>query len=387
MKKIVLEFYSCYNLGDDLFVSAFSEHFSRCRIRLLVNPRCIPRNLPSNVKIHFYSYPDMLLRKLMDICDVRGKTGMLHRLEQLRTGCMNRVKAGCDAYVKIGGSIFMQHALDCEEIAFSTEEEPDFRFRDDAGGKGNCFIIGANLGPAYAESYWAEMEEKIQEYRHICLRDYASFCAMRHMPNVQYAPDVLFLTPMPQTASTEENVVISVIDIGKHTQNPRIIDAYYTLLEQAISTFTGADIPVTLVSFCQWQGDERAVQELMARFPEEARLFACCYRGDPKPVLDVLAGASYIIGSRFHSVILGMSFGKPVFPIVYSCKTRHYLSDLRFAGRYAELRDLPSTTLEDMLYNYRHKITADCRAHHRYAVNQFRAVENYLGVHSEKCKT
>lgn len=384
MKTIVLEYYSCYNLGDDLFVSAFSQHFSRCRIRLLVNPRCIPKNLPANVTIHPYSYPDLLLRKLMDVCDVRRKTGMLHRLAQLRTCCMNRIKARCDAYVKIGGSIFMQHAPDCEEIPFSTEETPDFTFRDDTGGKGNSFIIGANLGPVYSESYWAEMEAEFQKYRHICLRDYASYSAMRHMPNVQYAPDVLFLTPMPQTASTGENVVISVIDVGKHTQNPQIIDAYYTLLEQAISHFIGAGIPVTLASFCQWQGDEWAVQELMARFPGEPRLSACRYRGDPRPVLDALAGASYIIGSRFHSVILGMSFGKPVFPIVYSCKTRHYLSDLRFAGRYAELGDLPSTTLEDMLYNYRHRITADCSLHHRYAVNQFRGVENYLGTHSKK---
>ena len=49
MKKIVLDYYSCYNLGDDLFVSAFASHFSQCDIRLLVNPKCIPLNLPSNV--------------------------------------------------------------------------------------------------------------------------------------------------------------------------------------------------------------------------------------------------------------------------------------------------------------------------------------------------
>ena len=378
MKKIVLEYYSCYNLGDDLFVSAFAAHFARCRIRLLVNPKCIPRDLPSNVKVHPYSYPDLLLRKLMDLCDVRGKIGMLHTLQRLRAGCMGRIKARCDAYVKIGGSIFMQHAPGCEEIDFSVEEAPDFSFRHHTCGSGNSFIIGANLGPVYSESYWAEMEAEFGKHRHICLRDYASFCAMRHMPNVQYAPDVLFLTPMPPTEPKGENVVISVIDMGKHTQDSRIIDAYYSLMEQAISWFLAAQIPVTLASFCQWQGDEKAVQELMARFPEKTGLSVCCYRGDPRPVLEALAGASYIIGSRFHSVILGMSFSKPVFPIVYSCKTEHYLSDLRFAGRYAGLRSLPSTTLEDVLYNYQHRITVDCSQHHRYAVNQFRGLENYL---------
>ena len=325
----------------------------------------------------------MLLRKLIDMCDARGKTGMLRKLESLRANCMRRLKARCDAYVKIGGSIFMQHAPGCEEIDFSTAEKPDFTYRNSTGDTGNSFIIGANLGPAYSESYWADMEAEFQKYRHICLRDYASYCAMRHMPNVQYAPDVLFLTPKPPVEPKGRNILISVIDIGKHTQDSRIVDAYYGLLEQAISFFLHADVPVTLASFCQWQGDERAVQELLARFPEEPRVSACCYRGDPKPVLEALAGASYIIGSRFHSVILGMSFGKPVFPIIYNCKTQHYLSDLYFAGRYARLRDLPSTTLEDVLYNDQHQITVDCSQHHRYAVNQFRGLEDYLGIRSK----
>ena len=73
MKKIVLDFYSCRNLGDDLFVWVFSKHFSDCRIRLLANPKCIPTFLPQNVRVHPYSYPDLLLRKLTDMSAARGK--------------------------------------------------------------------------------------------------------------------------------------------------------------------------------------------------------------------------------------------------------------------------------------------------------------------------
>ena len=31
-KQIVLDFYSCHNLGDDLFVETFAKHFSDCII-------------------------------------------------------------------------------------------------------------------------------------------------------------------------------------------------------------------------------------------------------------------------------------------------------------------------------------------------------------------
>ena len=52
MKKILLDFYSCRNLGDDLFVKIFSDYFRDCRINLIVNLRYIPKDLGTNVKIH-----------------------------------------------------------------------------------------------------------------------------------------------------------------------------------------------------------------------------------------------------------------------------------------------------------------------------------------------
>ena len=116
MKKIVLRFYSCHNLGDDLFVLLFTEHFSSCRIRLLVNPKCIPGELPPNVRIHPYSYLDFLLCKLIDLCDVHGITGALRLLNRFQTGCIDILKSNCDAFVKIGGSIFMR--LDARKSIF-----------------------------------------------------------------------------------------------------------------------------------------------------------------------------------------------------------------------------------------------------------------------------
>lgn len=377
-KQIVLDFYSCYNLGDDLFVEAFAEYFSDCDIRLLANPKCIPKGLPDNVRVHPYSYLGLLLRKLTDVCASRGREKLARSMERMPGRCLNRIGARCDAFVKIGGSIFMQHAPGCREIDFSTAEKPDFSLRRSTGGRGNRFIIGANLGPVYSEDYWEQMAKKFQEYRHVCLRDYASYRKMRAAPNVQYAPDVLFLVPKPYPGTCEENVAISVMDVSRNTEDAAVIRAYYDLLERAIAYFLDREVPVTLMSFCQWQGDEQAVQELLNRFPEEKRLSACCYRGSARRILRVLSGASFVIGTRFHSTILGISFGKPVFPIVYNSKTAHYLADLSFPGKSAALEELPSVTLDDVLYNYRNQIVADCADHHRYAVNQFRVLEEYL---------
>ena len=378
MKKIILQFYGCYNLGDDLFVKVFSEHFPDCRIRLLGNPRCVPQGLGEHVSVHPFSWTDMALRKGMSLCDRDGVRWMCRLLDRVSQSRLNGIRRGCDAFVRIGGSVFMEHAPGCTEIDFATEQAPDFRFENGPVGPGNTFIIGANLGPVYSEGYWDRIEDQFRQYRHVCLRDYASYCKMRHLPQVQYAPDVLFLVPKPEVPETGENVVISVIDMANHTDNDAIIEAYERLLEQAVVYFSDRGIPVTLVSFCQWQGDEAAANRLLERVGERENVSTCFYRGDAAPVLEALARATYVIGSRFHSIILGLSFGKCVFPNLYNCKTRHYLKDLRLSGKSAEMEDLPGMTLEDVLYNYRNHIQTDCTDHRRYAENQFRGLREYL---------
>ena len=45
MKKILLNYYSRNNLGDDLFIKIFTEYFNDCLIYLIVNPRYTLKNM------------------------------------------------------------------------------------------------------------------------------------------------------------------------------------------------------------------------------------------------------------------------------------------------------------------------------------------------------
>ena len=161
-KQIVLDFYSCYNLGDDLFVETFAKHFSDCEIHLLVNPKCVPKKLPPNVRILHFSHVDLRLRRISNLASHRGRQKMVHMVEHVRQRRLKHIANGCDAFVKIGGSIFMQHAPGCAEIDFSTQEKPDFALRPAQGSRGNRFIIGANLGPVYSEDYWEQIDEEFR---------------------------------------------------------------------------------------------------------------------------------------------------------------------------------------------------------------------------------
>lgn len=375
MKKITAYFYGCANLGDDLFVRTLAEQFPDCRIRLIANPKCIPRGLGDNVSIHPHSFSNLVLMKLQSVFGEDSKVGMLARKCNAR--CFRAAAGSSDAYVYIGGSIFMEHARGIAPLAFSASEKPEYTVESEAL-EGNTFVIGANLGPVYSENYWKNIRGTLKGFSHVCLRDWASYSRVRDLSHVQYAPDVLFLVERPQVPEKGENVVISLVDIARHTDNADVIDAYYRLMADAVMAFSARNIPVTLLSFCQWEGDEAAIERVKHMLPEENTVSTVCYHTDMNEMLEVLSGASFVIGSRFHSTILGISFGKPVFPVSYNCKTEHYLQDLGFSGNCAGLENMTSVTVEDILYNYDNRILTDCRMHHRYAGNQFAALRQYL---------
>ena len=71
----------------------------------------------------------------------------------------------------------------------------------------------------------------------------------------------------------------------------------------------------------------------------------------------ILNNANVIVGTRFHSIILGMLLNKGVIPIIYSDKTKHVLEDLKFIGKTVDIRDLDSVNIEDLFteenINYR----------------------------------
>ena len=376
MKQILTRFYSANNLGDDLFIDVFSKQFPDCRINLLTGIKHQPRNLGANIRIHPYSYIMTGIDFIQSKVGYRSAPGRL--LDHIARACMDHLIRKNDAVVMIGGSLFMQAGLPEEELHFSAGKLPDFECLSTPQNNGKSFLIGSNLGPVYKESYWTDIRNTFSQYNHVCLRDFSSYSMVKDLAHVQYAPDVIFLAPQPEPQIRSEHVVISVIDICRRTSDQSIIDAYFERLREAVNHFTARRIPVTLTSFCKSEGDEDAIHHLLDLLPDQELISTCFYAGNISELMALISNATYIIASRFHAMILGISFGKPVFPFSYNCKTKHYLEDLDFRGNYATLEQIPDLTLEDILHNYEKQIITDCTAHKTYAHNQFRALREFL---------
>lgn len=291
--------------------------------------------------------------------------------------CLNRIENKSDAVVYIGGSIFMDKARGISPLDFGIKGSVDYNVSSSLQKEGKRFVIGANLGPAYSEQYWEGIKALLKKYKHVCLRDYSSYNMVKELSHVQYAPDVIFLTEYSEICRNEENVVISVIDVSQYTTDQNVISAYYNLLEEVIFYFSEQEIKVVLTSFCGREGDGIGIRELLNRVAS-SYVTTCYYDGDMDKILSLFANSSFVIASRFHSFILAVLFGKPVFPIAYNCKTENYLYDLNFSGRYVNLNDITTLTLDDILFNYNNHIITDCTNHKRYAVNQFWGLRTYL---------
>jgi polysaccharide pyruvyl transferase WcaK-like protein len=69
----------------------------------------------------------------------------------------------------------------------------------------------------------------------------------------------------------------------------------------------------------------RAVQALM-QFPGQTEIVA---HTDGTEILTAFAHCEKIIGARFHSVVLALRMGIPVFPLIFREKVRNLLKDIQ----------------------------------------------------------
>ena len=116
---------------------------------------------------------------------------------------------------------------------------------------------------------------------------------------------------------------------------------------------------ITYMSFCKAENDELAIEKILEKLDDKIKsdVETYYYRGNIRETLNVLNNANVIVGTRFHSIILGMLLNKAVIPIIYSDKTKHVLEDLKFIGKTVDIRDLDSVNIEDLFteenINYR----------------------------------
>ena len=336
--QIYLNAYLEKNFGDDLFVKIIVDRYKNHTFYAISN-----------------SY------KTIDNLQIYKNTLKMRILNKL--GLKEKVYINSkDISVSIGGSMFIEGLSPIE--------------RKKIYGNNPYYILGSNFGPYKTEKFYKKGYELFKNAEDVCVRDKYTYNLFKDLPNVRYAPDIVFtLDTSKIKISEEKKAIISVIDcenkLGKQYQ-----EKYENMIKEMIKFFIDNGYKVALMSFCKRENDEIAIERILNNLDENTKqqVQKYFYDGNVEETLDYIAQSQIIVGTRFHANILGLLLRKTVIPIIYSNKTSEFLKDIKFEGKTIDIKGDCKFNLTSEDLKYKKYVTKEIEK----AQEQFKALDKLL---------
>lgn len=305
MKKVYILAYSKMNLGDDLFIDILLKRYTKVQFysRAVKTDSTIYQD---NENLHFLDYNlDELLK--LDITEF-------------------------DAFVYIGGSIFMEHAGGIERV--EKLDKLAVKCRE------QCmpfYYISSNFGPYETESYKNIVKNIFYEVTDVCLRDKKSYELFKKCEKVRYAPDAVFSAKLEKLEKEKNTIGISTINFKFRKDLEKYKEKYNDVLIKTIDYFTEMNYKVKLFSFCEYEGDSETNGTILKNIKNKEQVESIVYNGDLKGFLRKYSQVEYMICSRFHSMVLSYIFEQKMCVLSYSSKTTNVINDLNIVNKFFEI--------------------------------------------------
>lgn len=310
------------NVGDDLFVRTLVSRYPDVRF-VLIARKPYKKMLAKYTNVTVYEvdgFPLNLCRKL----------GIDHKIRW-------RIAHECDYAVYIGGSVFIEYSDWKDQHIWYKE-----LFDND-----RLYIMGCNWGPCRTQQFEDNMRAVFSKMKDICFRDLYSYNTFSSLPNVRYAPDILFGMDWSAYAGIEEKkqVLISVVDCrSRSVKLAEYTSDYHRFIGGLTERFANLGYHVVFCSFWEKNGDLAAAEEIRGSLPEHVKkstsILSYCGT-NMNQILRSIAESEYVVATRFHAMILGLGAKKKVLPLIYNLKLRTVLEDLSFQGAYYDITQLP----------------------------------------------
>ncbi|MEI4829869.1 polysaccharide pyruvyl transferase family protein [Bacillus sp. FJAT-53711] len=331
MKKVMVYAYTHHNLGDDLFIKILCERYPKVKFILYA---------PNRYKSCFKNIKNISIIP-SDLLIFRGINYIFRKLKVNRFFVRELIANKCDAMVYIGGSLFIQG----EDWKEGIENVKSMQIKSKP-----FFLLGANFGPFKEKEFYLAYKEIFKGYTDVCFREKYSYDMFNDLNNVRMADDIIFQLEREGSQQPKNSIVISVIkpSIRKHLKN--YDEIYYEKIKDIATYFIEKGYEITLMSFCESEGDLEAVEKIMNRIPKEylSNVTTYLYELNIREALSIIEKSSFVVATRFHSMILGWVYNKPVFPIVYSEKMTNVMRDVDFKGAYTEFNNIDSLNPEEV---------------------------------------
>ncbi|AIQ76183.1 polysaccharide pyruvyl transferase family protein [Paenibacillus odorifer] len=333
--KILLEIYLAENLGDDLFLKMILERYPNVTWYIFCQNKAYKYNFLSEYK------NVRLIRLPKIIYTVLFRTNLLNIYHYYIMGKLN-----LSATVSIGGSIFME--IKGWKRLYERRRFLWSKFK--SNGKKN-FVLGSNFGPHKDENFVLSYNELFKELEDICFRDSYSYSLFPELNNVRNEPDIIFSLEANTQKKIENSIGISLISLENRLDLINYKEIYIEKMVEIINHYNEKKKQVTLISFCQIEGDEEIINDILNRI-NKADTHTLFYRGNIESFLQEISSIEKFITCRFHSLILAYILNSKFYPIIYSKKTSDIISDYNLSNSMTFIEEIDKLTIEEIEFEF-----------------------------------
>lgn len=332
MSEYYIEFFNHHNFGDDLFIYCITKTFPNITFHINGSKKNL-RGLCNikNLKIH---YDNIVLKKV---------NSLLRRIYKQKDLLLSYRARNCVAVIYLGGSLFI------EPKDSNLDDYYLNNIRRHINGK-KFFLIGANFGPYRTENFYNHFLSEFATYNLVSFRDIESYNAFNSLSNVQYAPDIVFSIQewFASFSKIDKNYVLFSV-VGE-----TVVENYLEYKNQIVNwikEYISNGFFVVLLAMCNEQGDLDVCNEIFKIIDNSDSIKIVSYEDDLLEIINYIASADFVIGTRFHSIVTSLALSVPVLPLIYSKKTFSMLKDCGFNGIQIDTNEISKYTFNEIEQN------------------------------------
>lgn len=309
-KKILVDIYLAFNLGDDMFLDHLAKQFN--------NYDFVPFHPGSNYDSFFKTRTNIKKFHYTILDKIKAKLGS-NKLKDYKW-----MGDTFDGLLFLGGGIFREENYWREVYDYRLEILMSFKQKNKP-----VWYAGCNFGPYTSELFKESYKTLFSQLNQITFRDQTSYQLFSSLHNVKYAPDLLWSYQLPQVEKNEKHLGISVIDPLRKSSTAENREKYIKTHQVVIEKYKKEGYRVSLFAFCGAEGDIAIAKEILTG-NQNAELVI--YEGEIESYLKKIGSCSHFIAARFHASIIAMKFNQYLIPIIYEDKTQFLLDDLDESG-------------------------------------------------------
>lgn len=366
-KKILILAYTNLNFGDDMFIYTLCKKFPNNKFVLYAN------------KEYRKKFADIVNLEIKKKSFFNKKfNSLLNHFPTLYKYNINTMPYSAVVYV-IGG-LFDEDDLWKRQVANNgLLKMKNLIWQNCFDSKTPFYLLGCNLTRVLTQKYIDELAYLFKDLRDICFRDLYSYNKMSFLDNVRHAPDIVFNYDCKVTSKLDM-VVISVWGPLTRTNlfpqwkwAEKLWGYYKKFIIDITNEFGKLGKRVVFLALCENEGDLDACN--IIKKEGNLNVDIITYQGNLDEIIKIFEDAYFVVGTRFHSIVMAINSNCAFYPIVYENKTLQLLNDIEYDSNFSHIEQPDTYDVTNVIHNYKVGNIISSESIKREALKQFQVLK------------